>query len=145
MNIFTVRLIRISLHSRFARYFLGIAFALILIPTAVSRAQEEGVISSFTSPVRRGNDAKTTIQTVPKGNCQIIVQDKSSPDMDETVKSVRVSRHGFQWLSSWAHLWRVLDLEARQCSTVNQPDIRVLLAIGRAGTHDFDSSGAASI
>jgi hypothetical protein len=43
------------------------------------------------------------------------------------------------------HPWRAQDLEAKLFSTVNQTDIRVLLAAKRAGTHDCDSSGAASI
>jgi hypothetical protein len=35
--------------------------------------------------------------------------------------------------------------EAKRFSTVNQPDIRGLSAKGGQSTHDYDSSGAASI
>ncbi|MEX5281875.1 hypothetical protein [Nitrospira tepida] len=44
-----------------------------------------------------------------------------------------------------AYPWSAQDLEARRCATVNQPDIRVLSIQGWTGTHDSDSSGAASI
>ena len=54
--------------------------------------------------------------------------------------SCHCGRHG-----RTAHPWSARDLEARRTATVNQPDIRVLPAQRRTGTHDADSSGAASI
>jgi hypothetical protein len=44
-----------------------------------------------------------------------------------------------------AHPWKARDLKAKRDATVNQPDIRVLPTQGWTGTHDADSSGAASI
>jgi len=43
------------------------------------------------------------------------------------------------------HLWSPWSHEQGVFSTVNHSDIRVLSCMRRTGTHDYDSSGAASI
>jgi hypothetical protein len=67
--------------SRLSFLFLAIAFASIIIPSAVIHAQTAEVRTdlSITSPVRPGDDATITIQTEPNANCQIVVHYKSGP------------------------------------------------------------------
>jgi hypothetical protein len=64
------------------------------------------------------------------------------PDMDELVKIPLVAG---PLMCDVAHPWKARDLKAKRDATVNQPDIRVLPTQGWTGTHDADSSGAASI
>jgi hypothetical protein len=65
-----------------------------------------------------------------------------TPDMDELVKIPLVAG---PLMCDVAHPWKARDLKAKRDATVNQPDIRVLPTQGWTGTHDADSSGAASI
>jgi hypothetical protein len=44
-----------------------------------------------------------------------------------------------------AHPWKAMIPKAKRISTVNQPDIRGLSALRGQSSHDYDSSGAASI
>jgi hypothetical protein len=65
-----------------------------------------------------------------------------TPDIDELVKIPLVAG---PLMCDVAHPWKARDLKAKRDATVNQPDIRVLPTQGWTGTHDADSSGAASI